>query len=127
MDKQIKFNIIKLSQIICNIKILEIKFDKGILINNFTIKSNKSFKFNLLINNCSIIDNNNNNYHKEEFLESEYSSIDSNYYNFKFESDIFIENIKLKSYTDNTNIYFEYDNTNLFNSNDDIINKYYDQ
>jgi len=126
MDKKIKFNIIKPQQIFQNIKVLEIKFHKGILINNFTIKSNKSFKFNLTINNYPIIDVY-SDFNKEEFLESEYTSIDGYYYNLKLDSDIFIENIKLKSYNDNTNIYFEYDNTNLFNSNDDIINKYLNQ
>ena len=121
MDKKIKFNVIKLPNLyFSNSNILEIKFDKGILINNFTIKSNKLFKFNLIINNTPIID-------KEVVLDSEYSSIDGHFFYFNFNNDILIENIKYLGYNDNTNIYFEYDNTNLFNSNDDILNKYLDK
>jgi hypothetical protein len=126
MDKKIKFIMIKSQQIFTNIKVLEIKFDKGILINNFTIKSNKLFKFNLTINNYPIIDEY-SDFNKEEILQSEYSSLDGYYYNFNFNNDILIENIKFLGYNDNINIYFEYDNTNLFNSSDDILNKYLDQ
>lgn len=121
MDKKIKFNVIKLPKFIYSYsKILEIKFDKGILINKFTIKSNKLFKFNLIIDNSPIID-------KEVVLDSEYSAIDGHFYYFNFNNDILIENIKYLGYNDNTNIYFEYDNTNVFNSSDDILNKYLDK
>ena len=121
MDKKIKFNAIKLPNIFySNSNILEINFDKGILINNFTIRSNKLFKFNLIINNNPIID-------KEVVLESEYSAIDGHFFYFNFNNDILIENIKYLGYNDNINIYFEYDNTNVFNSSDDILNKYLDK
>jgi len=128
MDKKIKFNIIKTTKnmsTLQNMSLLEIKFNKGILLNNFILKSDKYFKFNLIINNQSIIDR--NDFLKDTFLESEYNSIDGYYYNFKFDSDIFIEQIKYKNYNENTNIYFEYDDTNLFNSNEDILDKYLDQ
>ena len=121
MDKKIKFNVIKLPNIIySNSNILEINFDKGILINNFTIRSNKLFKFNLIINNNPIID-------KEVILVSEHSALDGHFYYFNFNNDILIENIKYLGYNDNINIYFEYDNTNVFNSSDDILNKYLDK
>jgi hypothetical protein len=125
MDKKIKFNIIKPSQIFYNYVLLEIKFNKGILINNFTIKSNKLFKFNLTLNNHSFLTK--NDFFIDDFLESKYDTIDGYYYNFKFDSDIFIETIKYKNYNDNTNIYFEYDDTNMHFENDDIVNKYLDQ
>ena len=128
MDKKIKFNIIKTTKdmsTLQNVSLLEIKFNKGILLNNFVLKSDKYFEFNLTINNQSIIDK--NPFLNVAYLVSEYNSIDGYYYNFKFDSDIFIEQIKYKNYNENTNIYFEYDDTNLFNSNEHILDKYLDQ
>jgi hypothetical protein len=127
MDKQIKFNQIKLLDIylLCNYKLYEIKINKGILINSFAIKSNKFFKFNISINNNHFLQNIKSTFEYE--LESDYNPIDGYYYNFKFDSDIFIEYIRLIVYNQNSNLYLEYDDTNLFNSYDDILNKYLDQ
>ena len=124
MDKKIKFNLIK--DCISEHNILEIKFNKGILINNFTLKSKKSFTFVIIINGNRIFITDAFS-SPDNLIESEYNSIDDYYYNFKFDSDIFIDSIKLLVLNKNNNIYFEYDDTNYFNSNDEIINKYLDQ
>jgi len=124
MDKKIKFNLIK--DCISEYNILEIKFNKGILINNFTLKSKKSFTFVIIINGNRIFITDAFS-SSDNLIESEYNSIDDYYYNFKFDSDIFIDSIKLLVLNKNNNIYFEYDDTNYFNSNDEIINKYLDQ
>jgi hypothetical protein len=126
MDKKIKFNQIKLQDIFFpNFKAYDVKINKGILINSFSIKSNKFFKFNISINNNQFLQNIKSTFDYE--LESDYNPIDGYYYNFKFDSDIFIEYIRLKIYNENSNLYLEYDDTNLFNSYDDILNKYLDQ
>jgi len=104
----------------------KIKFNKGILTNSFTLKSKKSFTFIIIINGNQIINTDEFSSH-DNLIESEYNSIDEYYYNFKFDSDIFIDYIKLKVLNKNNNIYFEYDDTNNFHSNDEIINKYLDQ
>ena len=124
MDKKIKFNFLK--DCISEYNILEIKFNKGILINNFTLKSKKSFTFVIIINGNRIFITDAFS-SSDNLIESEYNSIDDYYYNFKFDSDIFIDSIKLLVLNKNNNIYFEYDDTNYFNSNDEIINKYLDQ
>jgi hypothetical protein len=124
MDKKIKFNLIK--DCISEYNILEIKFNKGILINNFTLKSKKSFTFVIIINGNRIFITDAFS-SSDNLIESEYNSIDDYYYNFKFDSDIFIDSIKLLVKNKNNNIYLEYDDTNYFNSNDEIINKYLDQ
>jgi hypothetical protein len=111
---------------ISNFDLLEIKFNKGILTNSFTLKSKKSFTFVIIINGNQIINTDEFSSH-DNLIESEYNSIDEYYYNFKFDSDIFIDYIKLKVLNKNNNIYFEYDDTNYFHSNDEIINKYLDQ
>jgi len=126
MDKKIKLNLIKSSACISNFDLLEIKFNKGILTNNFTLKSKNSFTFVIIINGNQIINTDEFSSH-DNVIESEYNSIDEYYYNFKFDSDIFIDYIKLKVLNKNNNIYFEYDDTNYFHSNDEIINKYLDQ
>jgi hypothetical protein len=126
MDKKIKLNLIKSSACISNFDLLEIKFNKGILTNNFTLKSKNSFTFVIIINGNQIINTDEFSSH-DNVIESEYNSIDDYYYNFKFDSDIFIDYIKLKVLNKNNNIYLEYDDTNYFHSNDEIINKYLDQ
>ena len=105
---------------------LEIKFNKGILINNFTLKSRQSFTFVIIINGNRIFITDAFS-SVDKLIESEYNSVDDYYYNFKLDSDIFIDSIKLLVLNKNNNIYFEYDDTNYFNSNDEIINKYLDQ
>ena len=124
MDRKIKFNLIK--DCISEYNILEIKFIKGILTNSFTLKSKKSFTFIIIINGNRIIITDAFS-SLDNLIESEYNSIDDYYYNFKFDSDIFIDCIKLLVKNNNNNIYFEYDDTNYFNSNDEIVNKYLDQ
>jgi hypothetical protein len=126
MDKKIKFNQIKLQDIFCpTVRAYDVKINKGILINSFAIKSNKFFKFNISINNNNFLQNIKSTFDYE--LISDYNPIDGYYYNFKFDSDIFIEYIRLIVYNQNNNLYLEYDDTNLFNSYDDILNKYLDQ
>jgi hypothetical protein len=92
MDKKIKLNLIKSSACISNFDLLEIKFNKGILTNNFTLKSKNSFTFVIIINGNQIINTDEFSSH-DNVIESEYNSIDEYYYNFKFDSDIFIDYI----------------------------------
>jgi hypothetical protein len=126
MDKKIKFNQMKVKDMFFpTFRAYDVKINKGILINSFAIKSNKFFKFTISINNNHFFNPTKSTI--DYILESDYNQLDGYYYNFKFDSDIFIEYIRIIVINVNNNLYLEYDDTNLFNSYDDILNKYLDQ
>jgi len=135
-EKIIKFNegIIKLSDGYTKNPI--IKFNKSLLLKEFTIKSRDLIYYNIFINGHYLIyfqdyDRDFTEYDEyDNCIISEYNDLDGYHNQFKFDTNIYIESIEIENkdpeYEDLPEIYFEYDDDHLENDKLELENEFID-